>query len=327
MAPRTIAGGYGTVEGLPSSVGESHHFLEKAARDPQDRRRRWVKIGVTVGLALGAIAAICRAEVFATAGGSVAPLSRSSSPVQVMAATVAAEDGDHPAVSNHPAVSTAAGPSTASLAPLEFKALNFYHVRDGKPATDYPWLKDVKLIEPHRETTLTVSTPRDGFEYRWQICASGSSSDVHTSATGAEAVIMVDAKHLDENLVTLEELKTETGVVVRRLEEFVMVKYVRREIRTLTDDEREELLDGVSSSRPLSTCFRRQIQRFEVERYCTAEDNFPLSSPADFRQTHRIIPLLRDVRHFVQISTRKHTTGCLFYEHGSASTYKSVPEA
>ncbi|CAM9718956.1 unnamed protein product, partial [Hapterophycus canaliculatus] len=128
---------------------------------------------------------------------------------------------------------------------LAFEAVNFYHLRDGKPALDYPWLKDVKLIEPHRETTLAVITPREGFEYYWQIRGGDSTSEVHTSASGAEAVIMVQAKHLDENIVTLEEVNAKTGVVVRRLDEFIMVKYVRREIRTLTDDEREELLDAM----------------------------------------------------------------------------------
>ncbi|CAM9967039.1 unnamed protein product [Ectocarpus sp. 4 AP-2014] len=58
---------------------------------------------------------------------------------------------------------------TGEVAPLSFQALNFYHIRDGKPAQDYPWLQDVKLIEPHRETTLSVSSPRDGYDYIWEV--------------------------------------------------------------------------------------------------------------------------------------------------------------
>ena len=50
---------------------------------------------------------------------------------------------------------------------------------------------------------------------------------------------------LDEHVVVLEEVNG-YGQVTNRLEETVLVKYVRREIRTLTDDEREELLDAVS---------------------------------------------------------------------------------
>ncbi|CBN79225.1 TYRosinase family member (tyr-4) [Ectocarpus siliculosus] len=144
--------------------------------------------------------------------------------------------------------------------PLSFTALNFYHVRDGKPAQDYPWLKDVKLIEPHRETTLDVETPRDGFEYRWKVLLGapvsitdsapassfeeeGVTEEVVATASGAEAVVVFT--HLGENSVSLEEVNSDTGVVTRRLQEKVMVKYVRREIRTLTDDEREELFDAM----------------------------------------------------------------------------------
>ena len=49
---------------------------------------------------------------------------------------------------------------------------------------------------------------------------------------------------LGENVVVLEEVDGD-GRVTNRLEETVLVKYVRREIRTLTDDEKEELLDAV----------------------------------------------------------------------------------
>ena len=134
-----------------------------------------------------------------------------------------------------------------SVTDLEFTALNFYHVRDGKPGQDYPWLKDVKLIEPHRDTTLAVVGPREGFDYRWEVRAGSSSGsggvgDVQATATGAVTIVVLT--QLDENVVVLEEVDGD-GRVTNRLEETVLVKYVRREIRTLTDDEKEELLDAV----------------------------------------------------------------------------------
>lgn len=132
--------------------------------------------------------------------------------------------------------------SSKVLPPLKFTALNLYHVRDGKPAQDYPWLKDVKLIEPHRETTLSVTHARQGYGYRWGIRGGSSADEVHTTATGAEVFVLLT--RLDENVVVLEELDGD-GKVTRRLHETVMVKYVRREIRSLTDDDREELLDAV----------------------------------------------------------------------------------
>ena len=143
--------------------------------------------------------------------------------------------------------------SAAVVSPLEFTALNFYHVRDGKPGQDYPWLKDVKLIEPYRDTTLAVVGAREGFVYRWEVRSPGSSmsssggggglGEVQATATGAVTIVVLTQLH--EHVVVLEEVDGD-GRVTNRLEETVLVKYVRREIRTLTDDEREELLDAVS---------------------------------------------------------------------------------
>lgn len=155
--------------------------------------------------------------------------------------------------------------SAPPLAPLAFTAQNFYHIRDGKPAQHYPWLKGVKLIEPHRDTTLTVANGREGFKYRWEIRSSSAGGNitattstaagggvindetvVFTTANGAETVVVFTA--LEDNVITLEEVSDVDGeelVVTRRQEEKVMVKYVRREIRTLTDEEREELFDAV----------------------------------------------------------------------------------
>ena len=140
------------------------------------------------------------------------------------------------------------GDDADDVAALEFTALNFYHVRDGKPGQDYPWLKDIKLIEPHRDTTLAVVGAREGFDYRWEVRVGSSSSGpgevggVQATATGAVTIVVLT--QLNENVVVLEEVDGE-GKVTNRLEETVMVKYVRREIRTLTADERDELLDAV----------------------------------------------------------------------------------
>lgn len=163
-----------------------------------------------------------------------------------------------PSASATTPAAAATGVEEEDLVPLSFEATNFYHLRDGKPAQDYPWLKNVQLIEPHRETTLSIPAPRDGHDYIWEVRGTSEEEEddntVRASARGAEtSVILTD---LDENMITLKEVD-ESGEVVRQLEETVMVKYVRREIRTLTDDEREELFDAVSEKlarpRPLPT--------------------------------------------------------------------------
>ena len=133
------------------------------------------------------------------------------------------------------------GGGSASMAPLEFSALNFYSVRDGQPGQAYPWLQDTKLIEPHRETILTVNNPSDGHNYRWVLRVDGT-DEVQASPNGIEVAVILT--QVNEHVITLQELSP-TGVVTRHLEETVMVKYVRREIRALNDVERVELLDSV----------------------------------------------------------------------------------
>ena len=131
---------------------------------------------------------------------------------------------------------------SASMAPLDFSALNFYHIRDGQPGQAYPWLKDTKVIEPHRETILTVSNPSEEHNYRW-VLRVDETDEVQASVSGTEVAVILT--QLDEHVITLEEVNP-AGLVTRHLEETVIVKYVRREIRTLTEVERGELLDSVS---------------------------------------------------------------------------------
>lgn len=126
---------------------------------------------------------------------------------------------------------------------LDYTVTNFYHERDGKPGKLIPWLKGVKLAEPHRETTFKVTNPREGYEYFWEIKDVDDRSVVVASATGAE--VKMTFTKLDLNVVSLMEVDPETKLGVRELTDTVMVKYVRREIRSLHEDEKEELLDAM----------------------------------------------------------------------------------
>lgn len=221
----------------PSS-SEQDHSQVRDVTTGWGRAKRWVPISVIGGLAVGAI--------IATIGARYPPVS-----------TIVGKGSGNIINANDEvggsfSIRADAGPAiikdttrgaSSELAPLDFTALNFYHVRDGKPAQDYPWLQDIKLIEPYRETTLAVIDPREGFEYRWEVRGGSDAGEIQTSAIGVKAVVVF--MRLDENVITLKEIDSSDGTVVRQFDETVMVKYVRREIRTLTDEEREELLDAV----------------------------------------------------------------------------------
>lgn len=222
-----------------------HRLVEESSSDHQPSRLRTTR-NVTV-------AVLC---VFALLAGYYAANSRDGDEGNERSQP----GGTAGFVEEHAVAVGGASSSGESGQALAFTALNFYHVRDGKPGQDYPWLKDFKLVEPHRETTLAVEAPREGFEYRWDVrptctadsCTSsngGESSQIQASGAVAEVVFT----SLEENMITLEEVNVADGKVARRLEETVMVKYVRREIRSLTDDEREELLDAVRQTNTFRT--------------------------------------------------------------------------
>ena len=258
MAPRVASRTYGSVEDLAKAGAASQPVVSASNASPSRRQgleldplyavtektptpRRWVRLAVVCGLAVGAVAGVVRSGYSSPTTSMTNSSARSF--VQI--------SGGHPEAA-------AASDGAAALPPLSFTATNFYHLRDGKPGLDYPWLKNVKLVEPHRETTLLVENYREGFSYLWEVRGSSSTDEVHTVAMGHEVIMLFP--HLDQNIITLQEVD-ESGRVTRRLDEVVMVKYVRREIRTLTDDEREELLDSVSAPSvwcpPVACCSNR----------------------------------------------------------------------
>lgn len=255
------SGGYGTLDDPtsqhPRPQPESHHSYRNKSlegsdpisrpskisgvvveRTPSRSQSLW-KSAVVFSLVIGAVATVT--WVVGSSDDSLAgryPRSAESNfaekPLSDRTATTADSTSVLQAGKSSP-------PSTLAE-PLEFSALNFYHVRDGKPGQDYPWLKDIKLVEPYRETTLAVTNALDGFEYRWTIRPEYGDESAVMEVSGVKAVIVL--KKLDGHVISLEEIDS-AGKVMRRLDETVIVKYVRREIRTLTDSEREELLDAV----------------------------------------------------------------------------------
>ena len=234
-----------TRKDFPATVGEQEHPPQQNKpylRDPEK--------GKSISWKLAAVTVVCGLAFLAGIGVSLSQTSGSRSAAATTGRffKVTANTGI-PAAEIQPSEpsSVVVGHDAHGVTDLEFTALNFYHVRDGKPGQDYPWLKNVKLIEPHRDTTLAVVGPREGFDYRWEVRAGSSSGsggvgDVQATATGAVTIVVLT--QLDENVVVLEEVDGD-GRVTNRLEETVLVKYVRREIRTVTDDEKEELLDAV----------------------------------------------------------------------------------
>jgi len=119
---------------------------------------------------------------------------------------------------------------------LAFSTHTKYTDRGDKPVfNDYPWAAGL-IVEPFMLTTLRVSSPIDAETvwYSWGFqgeTASGTEFQVTLQKTGTYPIIL---RELDVNGATLRELRSS-----------LVCKYVRREIKTLTDEDREAFFDGL----------------------------------------------------------------------------------
>ena len=223
----------------PQSTASLSNMYEAGVSEDRHRgysRRSWLTVAVISAMAVGTVM---------TTNRSKAPTITSASPEDSSSrGSNLAERLPKGAIRQHDEATNDRLSVKSSLdEDLVFSMTNFYHTRDGKPGQLIPWLQDVQLAEPYRETTMKVENAREGHSYEWEVRQVGQLDNVIASAPGAEATIIFPK--LEWNTITLKE-KDESDNVTREYSENVMVKYVRREIRTLTDEEREELLDAVS---------------------------------------------------------------------------------
>jgi len=119
---------------------------------------------------------------------------------------------------------------------LTFSASTKYTERGDAPIfNDYPWAAGL-IVEPHLPTSLRVSQVSDSpdISYRWSFqgqTTSGLEYQLLLEKTGTYPII-------------LQEIDSE-GTVLRELRTVLVCKYIRREIRTLTDEDREAFFKGL----------------------------------------------------------------------------------
>jgi hypothetical protein len=121
-----------------------------------------------------------------------------------------------------------------------------------RPLTgDYPW---DNIVEPFRITTMEVTNAvtLDGYYYEWYVDGwhkeDGSSIPmIFTAPTGVEQAVTVQLKRSSDKQVMVEgEIK-------------VMCKYVRREIRSLVDQDREAFFQAVAIMQRVPTQVRGEV--------------------------------------------------------------------
>ena len=151
-------------------------------------------------------------------------------------------------------VQTPAMQTAAVVSRLTLKASNEYG--EYEPSALSLYGIDM-VVEPHRETTLTTQASGKSKDPRfsWRV-VEADASDV-PAVEEEHPVVVVDAEGGPEItvtltspgrafLVTVEELQTD-GMVVARGSATASCKYVRRELRDLTELDRVEFLDAMEA--------------------------------------------------------------------------------
>lgn len=146
------------------------------------------------------------------------------------------------------APSLSAQPSASQS--LAFTASNEYNRRGDSIGLGYPWLEGEILVEPHRSTSLEVVSPVEGMVYSWQIVETVDPGEtiVTLGDFQGDVVEVVFGRAPKYTVVLIETAESDEGVTHlsnRRTEVEIFCKYVRREIRSLFDDERNEMFDAM----------------------------------------------------------------------------------
>ena len=140
-------------------------------------------------------------------------------------------------------------PRVQSSSELAFIASNACTRRGDKTVLRYPWLEGRTLVEPYRDTMLEVISPTENTAYSWIILEDDGEAGKTTGGEyiGSKVVVVFGQK--SQYTIVLHEYSvsgdSDALVLSRRVEMEVMCKYVLREIRSLFNDDRNEMFDAM----------------------------------------------------------------------------------
>ena len=103
--------------------------------------------------------------------------------------------------------------------------------------SNYPW---ENIVEPYRKTTFLVANPSPSHTYTWYV------GGWHVKEDSPTADINFGAPTGTPETVTVQARDRVTGAVVATRDVPVMVKYVRRELRQLVDQDRDAFFQAVA---------------------------------------------------------------------------------
>eukprot|EP00903_Cladosiphon_okamuranus_P011690 g10995.t1 len=248
--------GYGSLPGPPI---EDEHLAHTGGPTPSEVRQQqhgsWLRVGIASIAVVASLGLLSASRFTASPGGSFGLEAGISNEA------AGAAYGDAPQFTETPGASVVGSEGDEDL--LSFVASNEYTRRGDVVGRGYPWLQDRILVEPFRRTTLAVVSPKEGMVYSWRITATDPEIDAQEGmqiAYTGQAVEVV-FERAPKYTVVVEERSGDGagedgvdvtndggaggGTVVRSTNVEVFCKYVRREIRSLFDEERDQMFDAM----------------------------------------------------------------------------------
>ena len=157
---------------------------------------------------------------------------------------------DNPTLQHQQNTAQLAGnPRVQSSSELASIASNAYTRCGDKIGLGYPWLEGRILVEPYRDTMLEVISPAENMAHSWIILEDDGEAGKTTVGEyiGSEVVVVFGQK--SQYTIVQHEYSVSSDsdglVLSRSVETEVMCKYVLREIRSLFDNERNEMFDAM----------------------------------------------------------------------------------
>ena len=126
---------------------------------------------------------------------------------------------------------------------------------------DYPFLEHALLLEPYRKTTFTITNSESDCDYDWSLTGDEFQAEGTSDSGAFESMAEKPGKYL------LAINETCSSSITRELEQDVYVKYIRRELTSLTIKDREDFLDAFHTLWTTSTV---DGQALYGERYKSA---------------------------------------------------------
>jgi len=108
----------------------------------------------------------------------------------------------------------------------------------------YPWLDGNKLVEPYIETALAVLDPEEGVLFEWKIYLMDDDDTSELVGEYEGATINVTFTEIGKYTLVVTVRDADNKTILATQKELVYCRYVRRELRTLYEDDRQAFFDA-----------------------------------------------------------------------------------